>query len=396
VECRRHPGHEAWEKCRRCGKHFCVMCIVETDQAELCPDCLFGIEKEMEGAGEKSPSHAPIPTPGEIVGEDFLSLGPDEDFSFLKGEEEAKPGRLLGRGRLRWKPRRPAISDRELRDTGEGRGAAVEDSLPSSIPAVLPGPLDSTPKKAVAAPASTHERKGTSTDPSGSSAPDIDSRVLEEVISAVLGEEQQVEGAIAGEEEGAEFPPRAERLTRVFDLLAQPRVNQPTVLADSWWKSLSLAVALVLAVALCWALPNAYLIPRDTEYGLHSLLLGLAVGMVLWRKAGRKHGTRLALQALLITIVGLSLGEALHWFLVIVKNKALRTIVFDLITLRFLWENAGQVMRHVVEAMFPLPFLWILVLPSLLAFLVGFGMPPIPEIFFQLGKALRSGESRRA
>jgi hypothetical protein len=30
-----------------------------------------------------------------------------------------------------------------------------------------------------------------------------------------------------------------------------------------------------------------------------------------------------------------------------------------------------------------------MVMPTLLAFIVGFGMPPIPEIFFQFGRAVR-------
>ena len=42
-----------------------------------------------------------------------------------------------------------------------------------------------------------------------------------------------------------------------------------------------------------------------------------------------------------------------------------------------------------MEAMFPIAFLWLLILPTLTAFIVGFGLPPIPEIFFQAWHALK-------
>jgi hypothetical protein len=39
--------------------------------------------------------------------------------------------------------------------------------------------------------------------------------------------------------------------------------------------------------------------------------------------------------------------------------------------------------------MFPIAFLWILLMPTVTAFIIGFGMPPIPEVFLQFWRALR-------
>lgn len=369
---------------------------METDQAELCPDCFSKIRGEMEGEEKGTSLPDVAPTLEEAGGESFLSLGPDEDFSFLKDEEGVGTKRLLDRAGLPKKVGRIRDSRRKARKRGDQSPASPAEQQP--LPEEMKEAKDSTVSEAYPCEVAVELDEGEASRVSREVKPgDVDDRILEEVISAVLGTEQEVAEVEIPEEteEEKKRPERAKSLARRFSFLAQPRVNEPTVLTESWWKSTAFLIAMTLATALLWALPNAYLIPRDTEYGLHSLILGMAVGLVLWRKAGRKHGTRLAIQAFLVTFIGLSLGEAIHWFLTIVKNKALRTIVFDLITLRFLWENAGLVMRYVVEAMFPLSFLWILVLPSLTAFLIGFGMPPIPEIFFQMGRALRSGESQR-
>lgn len=397
MECKRHPGHKTLEKCIKCGRTFCVMCVVETDQAELCPDCYSKIREEMEGVGREGLASG-VESPSEGIGDgDFLALGPDEDFSFLREERTGKSEgkKLLSREKLSRIMHRFVHSERE-RPPAERMTEVVDEEESLYGSPTISKPLGS-PGEVVAFREGEQTGRAERSPERHGELSDADSQLLDEVISAVLGTEKEVLGEEAPglEERGAE-PKRAWRLERRFGFLAQPRVNEPTVLADSWWKSAGILILMVLATALLWALPNAYLIPRDNEYGAHSLFLGLAVGLLLWRKSGKRHGTRLALQALLVTFAGLALGEFLHWFLVIVKNKALRTIVFDLITLRFLWENAGQVLRYVIEAMFPLSFIWILLLPSLLAFLIGFGMPPIPEVFFQLGRALRGKEGQEA
>lgn len=395
MDCSRHPGHSALEKCRKCGNRFCILCVVETDQAELCPDCFSKIRGEMEGEEKGASLPDVAPTLEEAGGESFLSLGPDEDFSFLREEEGVGTKRLLDRVGLPRKVGRIRDFRKKARKRGDQSSASPAKGQPIPLEAKE---TEDTAVGDYSRKVAIDPGEGKASEVSREAKPgDVDDRILEEVISAVLGTEQEAAEVEVPEEteEEKKRPERAKSLAGRFSFLAQPRVNEPTALTESWWKSTAFLIAVTLATALLWALPNAYLIPRDTEYGLHSLILGMAVGLVLWRKAGRKHGTRLAVQAFLVTFIGLSLGEAFHWFLTIVKNKALRTIVFDLITLRFLWENAGQVMRYVVEAMFPLSFLWILVLPSLTAFLIGFGMPPIPEIFFQMGRALRSGESQK-
>ncbi|MBC7253104.1 MAG: hypothetical protein H5T72_03945 [Actinobacteria bacterium] len=174
-----------------------------------------------------------------------------------------------------------------------------------------------------------------------------------------------------------------------WSFLAQPRSSEHTEIAASWWVAALFVLLMVLLGAVLWAVPNAYLVPRDTEYGIHAVAIGILLGLIFWWKAGRKHGTKLAVQAALTTFFALFSGEFLHWFLVITKNAALRTIFFDLVSFRFIWEHGAEVMRHTLEAMFPGAFVWIMVMPTLLAFIIGFGMPPIPEIFFQFGRAVR-------
>ena len=146
---------------------------------------------------------------------------------------------------------------------------------------------------------------------------------------------------------------------------------------------------MLLLGAVLWAVPNAYLIPKDQEYGIHAVAIGFIIGIAFWWKAGKKHSTKLAVQASLTTLFALFIGEFLHWFLIITKYSALRTIFFDLISFKFLWENGADIMRYTMEAMFPIAFLWLLFLPTLTAFIVGFGMPPIPEIFVQIWRAFK-------
>ena len=46
-------------------------------------------------------------------------------------------------------------------------------------------------------------------------------------------------------------------------------------------------------------------------------------------------------------------------------------------------------MSAILDYMFPVSYLWIIIPSALVAFLVGYGMPPIPEIIFELGRAMR-------
>lgn len=206
------------------------------------------------------------------------------------------------------------------------------------------------------------------------------SATTEEAAPAVSREERHV---------AEERRKRRDERERRWSFLAQPRASEHTEIASSWWKA-ALFISLMLVLgAVLWAVPNTYLVPKDTEYGIHAVAIGILLGLLFWWKAGRKHGTKLAVQAALVTFFALFLGEFLHWFLIITKNAALRTVFFDLISFRFIWEHGAEVMRHTMEAMFPSAFLWIMLMPTLLAFIIGFGMPPIPEIFLQFGRAVR-------
>lgn len=192
-------------------------------------------------------------------------------------------------------------------------------------------------------------------------------------------------GARTAGEAGIRGEGRAER----WSFIAQPRSTELTKLSTAWWRTALFVALMLLTGAVLWAVPNAYLIPKDQEYGIHAFFIGAIIGVAFWWKAGKKHGTKLAVQAALVTFFSLVIGEFLHWILIIVKNQAFRNIFFDLISFRFLWENGPTIMRNTIEVMFPVAFIWLLLLPSAVAFLVGFGMPPIPEIIFQIGRVLR-------
>ncbi len=142
-----------------------------------------------------------------------------------------------------------------------------------------------------------------------------------------------------------------------------------------------------------WAVPNVYLpfwpFAGDKESLLWALIVAAVVGLLFWWKVGRKHSTKLAVQACLVTLFGIMGGEFLLWFLIIFKENAFRTVFMDLISFKFIWEYGGQILADMAKAMFPAMFLVILLLPAAVAFVIGYGMPPIPEIFFELGWALR-------
>lgn len=400
MNCPRHPEKVAVARCERCGSGLCINCVRETDQTSLCPACFFESRGEEEGAvtgkpvvpaetagtageekpveekrrfgrgifsfpgkkraaGEAEPAAEEEPPrkeaePGrkeEEAGkevEDFLSRGPDMDFSLL--EEKRKPRRkqrLTRRAARAEKPagktrerRRPFAGREGVKERPSGRGER-EDELIEDVVAALVSP----------------------------SAPAVE----------IPGKRQAAEEKVPGKEAGESR----------WSFLAQPRVNEYTVLAPTWWKAALFILLMLLLGMVLWALPNAFLFPGDREYGIHAIAVGIVLGLLFWWKAGKTHGTKLAVQAALTTLFALMLGEFLHWFLIIVKFKAFRTIFFDLISFKFIWENGAEILRLTAEAMFPLSFLWILLLPTLMAFIIGFGMPPIPEIFAQIRYAAK-------
>jgi hypothetical protein len=343
------------------------------------------------GRGEWTPrSIAKIPDEKavpETPAEDFLARGPDEDFTFLKPEKK------IGKPKSRWAAAR-----------GKRKAEPLEGTADSEL-------LQGAPAARVTAKEKT----------SGDLISDVVSTLMLPEGEALV--EEAGAGELPLEETPEEIPgqrpakvprekrkrPPREKPIRVkppkptreeieaarearaerWGFLAQPRTAEDTFIASSKVRATLFMIVMLAVGAVLWAVPNAFIIPRDQEYGLHSLLIGIIIGLVFWWKAGKKHGNKLAVQAALVTFFSLFIGEFLHWFLIIVKNQAFRTIFFDLISFKFLWENGAQIMKNLVEAMFPMAFLWILLLPAAAAFLIGFGMPPIPEIFFQIGRAFK-------
>lgn len=358
---------------------------------------------------------------------DFLAQGPDEDFSQLaakrtiprwrsrrkgpwregirhepsRGEVQAAPaeGAAL-RAEEAEEAGRPAVSGRE---TAERAPLAPppetsDDQLLKDVVSALLSPgAEDTGRMAAARPAKEERPAVAATARKTGQKP----RVAEDAKGRAEAEIRAAAEAVPPGEAARVIPlparkrfrarPRREREERAerWAFLSQPRASEYTLLAPSWWRAAIFVALMILLGSALWSIPNAYLVPKDTEYGIHSLLIGIVLGLCFWWKVGKKHSTKLAVQASLTTFFALSVGEFFHWFLIVMKNSALRTIVFDLISFRFIWENGAEIMRHTLDAMFPSAFLWVVVLPALVAFFIGFGMPPIPEVFFQLGRAIR-------
>lgn len=414
MQCPRHPEKKTIAACRDCGAEFCIECVKESDQSNYCPDCYRRKLKEMtdqfssgaveeeireeaaaprketppteeekvsahlgeEGQAEKGVVEAgpkrklfpavglrakgkkkeeaaePVPEEGKDgEEEDFLARGPDEDFSVLqKGEKKEKKAR--GKKRRKGAAAAPAEEKAEA-PADKGEAAAAEE------------------------------------------APDSDEDLLQDVVSTLLKPEAAGAGAAAAatgkavEEPAERSRARREERAERWSFLSQPRSSQYTILSDKWWKSTIFVALMLLLGAVLWAVPNTYLIPGDMEYGIHAVAIGIIIGLMFWWKAGKVHSTKLAIQASLTTLFALFIGEFLHWFLIIMKHSAFRTVFFDLISFKFIWENGPDILEKTVEAMFPWAFTWILILPTLVAFVIGYGMPPIPEIFFQIGRALK-------
>ncbi len=412
MNCPRHPEKRTVIACKDCGAEFCMDCVRETDQTTLCPECyrrkLSGITKEYtfaesenggkgtapglaqkaepqvtkseklragraarkqelaarrerlsEGrapeilpevppqtippAVESPPAHAKA----EPAKDDFLARGPDEDFSFLEPEKKEKKPRVRWVAKTREKEE--AAESAEMEQVASAAAPTSSDDLISDVVSTLlmPGaeedlieemlpleiPAGETPQEI---PEERPRQKPRE-------KPQRQRREKPERLRVPKRSAEEIRAA------------REERMQR-WSFLAQPRTQEFTAIGSNRWRAAGFVILMLLLGAVLWALPNAYLIPKDQEYGIHSLLIGITIGLLFWWKAGKKHGNKLAIQAALVTFFSLFLGEFLHWFLIIAKNQAFRTIFFDLISFKFLWENGGQIIKNIIEAMFPMGF----------------------------------------
>ena len=405
LRCSRHPDKRTIASCKDCGAGFCIECVRETDQTNVCPECyrrgLNELAREYAPpAGEKGQREAPGPPEGPAApaAEALPSTG-GEAAAPSPRAEGARAG-FLGR-RREWGRRKVAAGEAATPPGGDFLAQGPDEDFSQLVAEKRKAGRRSRREKAAAVPGG----EGAEVSRGGEEAakPEAPARseeaLLRDVVSALLVPEAGAAGAEApgivageaGEEAAARARVRREERAERWSFLAQPRSAQYTVLAAARWRSALFVALMLLAGAVLWAAPNAYLVPKDQEYGVHAVAIGLIIGLAFWWKAGKRHGTKLAAQAALTTFFALFIGEFLHWFLSIVKNSAFRTIFFDLVSFQFLWENGARIMRDTMEAMFPLAFVWILVLPTAVAFIIGFGLPPIPEIFFQIWRALRGG-----
>ena len=465
MNCPWHPNKRVVSSCKDCGTGFCIECVRETDQTTLCPDCyrrkLGEIAREFTEPAEETKAQgpasvsalpreetprpaepspfdderaqpAPVPrekkktarrrgrekrerTPVEPLAppsEDFLSQGPDDDFSQL-GEGTTRLGRRPRQDKTE-APRQeqiveaPVVEDVTAVPPAQDAAAAA----PAEDIVEVPPAEKQTPQAKAAAPSEDRllqDVMSTLLKPETAAAPRPAAMAVEKepdtlaqpapappaaaletkkvrpsrASTAAARRERRAERALAAMEKA----PREKSAER-WSFLAQPRSSEYTLIATSWWRAAIFIALMLLLGAVLWAVPNV-LIPGDKEYGIHAVLVGLVLGLAFWWKAGKKHGTKLAVQAALTTFFALFIGEFLHWFLTIMRYSAFRTIFFDLISFKFLWENGAEILRLSMEAMFPIAFIWLLLLPTLTAFIVGFGMPPIPEIFFQVWHAFK-------
>jgi hypothetical protein len=382
-------------------------------------------KKAVRKRGRDKRVEAP-PEPPVPPSDDFLSQGPDEDFSQI----------TAGTTRLGRRPRQDRDTTPPPEEIAEAPVAEDAAAVPPEQDAVAAPPVEDT--AAVPPAGDIIKEPPPKGPPQAKAAIPSEDRLLQDVMSTLLRPEAVAApqaAAMAMEKEPEEpeelaqpspatpttvrAAPRArpaqaskaavrrerraeraltakertslEKDTERWSFLSQPRSSQYTLIATSWWRATLFIALMLLLGALLWAVPNAF-IPGDEEYGIHAVLVGLVLGLAFWWKAGKKHSTKLAVQAALTTFFALFIGEFLHWFLTIIRFEAFRTIFFDLVSFKFLWENGADILKYTMEAMFPVAFLWLLLLPAVTAFIVGFGLPPIPEILFQIWHALRGRE----
>jgi hypothetical protein len=361
--------------------------------------------RKDKGKQERPDAEPPAPA---MTQEDFLAQGPDDDFSQL-GIDSVK--------RSRWSRRSKEAAVAPPAETTEAPRAEKTAEAPQADEKAAEAPRVDK-RDEVTPAAETAEVQAAEAEPPVAEASALsEDALLQDVMSTLLMPEvggveitptavPKKQVAVAAEQEAlakarvaaskkeAKARDKEEKVPKERDMerwsfLAQPRSSEYTLIAVSWWRAALFIALMLLLGAVLWAVPNAYLIPKDQEYGIHAVAIGFIIGIAFWWKAGKKHSTKLAVQASLTTFFALFTGEFLHWFLIITKNSALRTIFFDLISFKFLWENGPDILRYTMEAMFPIAFLWLLFLPTLTAFIVGFGMPPIPEIFLQIWRAFK-------
>ncbi len=368
--------------------------LFEEETPPPAPPAETPVEKKSKAGTEErarreepvsKPQAAPQPVPEASPQEDFLSQGPDEDFSQLAAET-TRGGRWSRKARGEAATATETASAAPAAETVKIPQAGEESTVTKALEATRAEEKASVAETAAPSEDSLlQDVMSTLLKPEAGTAEKPQAAAPESWVATTAEQTAPVKAAVRKREAKVRPEKDAER----WSFLAQPRSSEYTLIAVSWWRATIFIALMLLLGAVLWAVPNAYLIPKDQEYGIHAVAIGAILGLLFWWKAGKKHSTKLAVQAALTTLFALFTGEFLHWFLIIMKNAALRTIFFDFISFRFLWENGAEIMKNVVDAMFPLAFLWLLLMPTITAFIIGFGMPPVPEIFFQIWHALK-------
>jgi hypothetical protein len=379
LHCYRHPWLQGIASCHRCGRSFCTECARETHQTQLCPDCYDSHCGEVIDRYRKQSAAKQWKEEKGPAGESLLESAPDYDFSQLEGEKRREKGGW-------WKLRR---SGKKEIFTGErGEAKAGEEGQPP-----VRGSYELESKEGAAT--TREEREDIDAILEDVITSLVDVSTVGEVIPEQLGKEEEIQRL--REELKREKEKKRRRFDERWGFLSQPRVNEETSIAPTKPKAVFFVLFMLLLGAFSWAVPNAFLIPKDREYAIHALAIGIVLTLLFWWKAGKAHSTKLAIQASLTTLFALVIGEFAHWALVVVKTPGLRKVI-NLISFQFIWENGGEILSSVAKAMFPLSFLLVLLLPTLVAFIIGFGAPPIPEFFFLLARAIKgereAGEER--
>ncbi len=333
--------------CPECGGAISTHDREETGQSEYCAACYRATLDELLGQYHSA----------KESGGDFIGLGPDGDFTGLGPERKRLVlQRIKGLAR-----RRPPAAELDA-----GQSAIPPDEVAKVVATLVrAGEAEEEPPRERTRQWYLRRRPV---------------RVVD--TEDLLAAEELAQARLAARSDWRE------ETRRRWSFMYEPRRTAETALASTRIRAGLFAAAIILAASLLWSLPNAFLFPGDAEYAIHGIGIGIGIGLLLWWKAGRAHSTRLALQAGGLTLAALFCGEMLHWTFVIASNSFFRT-VFNVISTRFFFTNLPDVMGKLLPELFPFNFVVILVLPSLLAFAIGFGAPPIPELFIEGARSLR-------
>lgn len=362
--CEKHPAFKNRKKCLKCGKGFCEKCEVETGQQAYCSDCYMEMVMRL-ASGKEGKKRKPSPgvkrgkKKSEKQPEHAVERAAETSLSASKEEREQQP------------TVREETADEAMRVLKSEKQPAVESILRRVSPVKRDAP--SRKKKAG------------------------DEGIIEDVMSVLIGSEeesatateastQQITSSVLvakedSKKEGKEKKGKEKKHSKAGDFLAQERIFENTSIAENWWKTALFFAAVIFAGIALWALPRVYILPGRVE-SLYMLMIGLATGLVFWWKAGKAHSTKLAVQAAASVFVIVVLGEWISQILWLQSKIPILKIIQFWDLMDIIIKEWATLITEFAKSIFSPHFGVILFGSCFIAFVVGFGMPPIPEMFY--------------